>query len=354
LDSNPVDNPPKAAVRDLRRVDIHPDHWYPLAWSREVKRGKTHAVRFAGEPIVLARTESGKVIALEDRCAHRQVPLSQGCARAGGIECPYHGWSFGPDGRLLGIPGMPADGELPAVRVPCYEVRELDGLVWLRPGASGEDAPSALVRALDPSTRRFLWQTTWHANVVDAMENFMDPMHTHGIHPGMVRKGDGGRARASATLQGTQEGFHVEYAGQPVQSGLLYRLFESPRTLERMHFAAPGSTQIEYRYANGSVVRISLHFTPRTSLLTDVYATLHVEKRWAPAWAVRLFVWPFLRRVNDQDARVLALQSENLRRFPGRRGASTALDIVRPELEKFWSGAGLSGPSLHRRVDMLL
>jgi hypothetical protein len=32
---------PDAPVRDLRRVGIHPDYWYPLAWSHEVKRGKT-------------------------------------------------------------------------------------------------------------------------------------------------------------------------------------------------------------------------------------------------------------------------------------------------------------------------
>src|SRR6478735_80492 len=50
--------------RDLRRVDIHPDHWYPLALSHEVKRGKAHGVRFAGEPIVLVRTASGPVFAL--------------------------------------------------------------------------------------------------------------------------------------------------------------------------------------------------------------------------------------------------------------------------------------------------
>ena len=65
-----------AAMRDLRRVPIHPDHWYPLAWSRELKRGKTLGVRFAGDPIVLVRTESGAVYALEDRCAHRR------CTRA--------------------------------------------------------------------------------------------------------------------------------------------------------------------------------------------------------------------------------------------------------------------------------
>lgn len=52
LESSPVDTP----VRDLRRVPIHPDHWYPLAWSHEVKRGKALGVHFAGDPIVLVRT----------------------------------------------------------------------------------------------------------------------------------------------------------------------------------------------------------------------------------------------------------------------------------------------------------
>ena len=60
---------------DLRQIGTHPDYWYPLAWSDELKAGKTLARRFAGEPIVLYRGSSGQVFALEDRCAHRQVPL---------------------------------------------------------------------------------------------------------------------------------------------------------------------------------------------------------------------------------------------------------------------------------------
>jgi nitrite reductase/ring-hydroxylating ferredoxin subunit len=32
----------------------------------------------AGEPIMLYRTESGRAIAMEDRCCHRNLPLSMG------------------------------------------------------------------------------------------------------------------------------------------------------------------------------------------------------------------------------------------------------------------------------------
>jgi len=42
---------------DLRRVGIGRNFWYPLARSRQLKKGKTLAVAFAGEPIVLVPTE---------------------------------------------------------------------------------------------------------------------------------------------------------------------------------------------------------------------------------------------------------------------------------------------------------
>ena len=32
---------------DLRQIGAHPDYWYPLAWSYELKPGKTLARRFA-------------------------------------------------------------------------------------------------------------------------------------------------------------------------------------------------------------------------------------------------------------------------------------------------------------------
>src|SRR5271156_322854 len=91
--------PADATERDLRRVGAHPNHWYPMAWSRQLKRGKSIAVQFAGEPIVLARSEDGLVFALEDRCAHRQVPLSKGTVQDGTIRCCYHGWTYDRSGQ---------------------------------------------------------------------------------------------------------------------------------------------------------------------------------------------------------------------------------------------------------------
>jgi phenylpropionate dioxygenase-like ring-hydroxylating dioxygenase large terminal subunit len=332
--------------------ESHYSRWFAVARAEQVGQ-KPMAITVMDKPIVLARMLSGELLALEDRCPHRQAPLSAGCIHASGITCPYHGWTFASDGALTSIPGMPSETILPAVRAHAFAAQEHDGLIWLRPGSGENTHLNSLTRALNEKSRRFLWQTRWQANVVDAMENFLDPMHTHSIHPGLVRNGNQ-RLKVTVKFSGAEEGFCVDYSEQVQQSGLLYRLFESKRTVERAHFAAPGTAQIEYRYAKGGRVRITLNFTPRSHELTDVFATLHVEDRWAPAWLVRIFVWPFLRRVGQQDADMLKLQSENMKRFPDYRGASTHLDIVRPYLERFWAGQGLPDANEQRDITMLL
>lgn len=308
--------------------------WFVAARAARVRRIPL-AVTVLDRPLVLARLRSGVIFALEDRCPHRQVPLSQGRIVSQGIQCPYHGWIFAANGRCASIPGL-APGEcLPKVGARAVAVVELDGMVWVRLAAEGDASPPKMITDLPVGSRRFLWQTSWGSSVVDAIENFLDPLHTHSIHPGLVRK-DGPREPVRVSLSTTVDGFMLDYQGQPKQTGLLFRLFESPRESERAYFAGAGSAQIEYRYVNGSVVRITLHFTPESANRTHVFTTMHVENRWAPAWAVRAFVWPFLRQVARQDQRILELQAENMKRFTKAPGVSTRLDIVRENLENIW------------------
>src|ERR1700761_6444407 len=89
---------------DLRRVGAHPDHWYPVAWSRDLKPGQSYAAKFAGQPIVLVRPKGQPVFALEDRCAHRQIPLSKGVVTDCAVRCGYHGWTYDASGNCIDIP----------------------------------------------------------------------------------------------------------------------------------------------------------------------------------------------------------------------------------------------------------
>ena len=56
--------------------------WYAAAWNHEVSVDSPLARRILNEPLVLFRDTAGKVVALEDRCCHRHLPLSQGKSSA--------------------------------------------------------------------------------------------------------------------------------------------------------------------------------------------------------------------------------------------------------------------------------
>jgi len=119
---------------DLRRIGINRNFWYPLARSRELKSGKTLAAEFAGEPIVLVRTESGRVFALEDRCAHRQVPLHLGVVCGEKLQCSYHAWRYDVTGKLAGIPYLPKGCAHPPRNVRAYPCREAYEHIFVFPG----------------------------------------------------------------------------------------------------------------------------------------------------------------------------------------------------------------------------
>lgn len=55
--------------------------------------------------VIVVRADNTAINVLENRCPHKGAQL---CAARSGrmrpLQCPYHGWSFGLDGRLIGLP----------------------------------------------------------------------------------------------------------------------------------------------------------------------------------------------------------------------------------------------------------
>jgi renierapurpurin 18,18'-hydroxylase len=166
---------------DLRRVGAHPDYWYPLAWCDELKPGKTLGRRFAELPIALYRGNGGRVFALEDRCAHRQVPLHLGVVSGDELKCHYHGWTYDSGGKCVDVPYLGKD-RLPN-GVKSYPVREVDGLIFVFPGdpaLAEARLPTGLgsSQRKDYKTRRLNRQvachyTFMHENLFDMNHQFM-------------------------------------------------------------------------------------------------------------------------------------------------------------------------------------
>ncbi|WP_313032992.1 Rieske 2Fe-2S domain-containing protein [Massilia alkalitolerans] len=124
--------------------------WWIVALSEQLAPGKTLAAVCDGRQLALFRNNEGEAFALEDRCPHRRVPLSPGLVKPGGLQCPYHGWTFdGASGKCTDIPNLRREEKIPPAVAQAYPVAELNGFVhvFLGDAARGGEPDAALPAA---------------------------------------------------------------------------------------------------------------------------------------------------------------------------------------------------------------
>ena len=86
--------------------------WSYLAHESQVPRPNDwRAAALGRRRVLLCRAADGSLHAMLDRCTHRGAQLTDGdagCAKR--FSCPYHGWTFANDGRLVAVPFPDAYG----------------------------------------------------------------------------------------------------------------------------------------------------------------------------------------------------------------------------------------------------
>ena len=104
--------------------------WYVAATGQEV--GRTPFARtILNQPVVLYRREDGTAVALEDRCCHRQLPLSLGEVEGDHLICGYHGLRYDGTGQCVEVPGQASPP--PGARVRSFPILEKWGwiMIWM-------------------------------------------------------------------------------------------------------------------------------------------------------------------------------------------------------------------------------
>ncbi|HKY90608.1 MAG TPA: aromatic ring-hydroxylating dioxygenase subunit alpha [Nevskiaceae bacterium] len=102
--------------------------------------GDTALFEGAGRPIVVVRDAAGRANAFLNLCTHRGARPVTTEGRHDCFTCPFHGWTYGLDGALIGQPGKIGfegldTARMGLVRVPCAERH---GLVFVRAQPDGE------------------------------------------------------------------------------------------------------------------------------------------------------------------------------------------------------------------------
>lgn len=162
--------------------------------------GDYHTFDFLGESIVVVRAAGGEVRAFHNVCRHRAARLLDGphghCGSR--VICPYHGWSYALDGRLLGASGMKGFSGLDARRhglVP-VEHEVFLGFVFVRlapglPSVREMMGPYAAELAVyQPERMVPLGRVTLRPRPVNwknVADNYGDALHIRVAHPGLTR-----------------------------------------------------------------------------------------------------------------------------------------------------------------------
>ncbi len=124
----------KNTRQKVRAAGLDPNYWYPAEWSKDLKAGQVKEVVFWKRSIAVFRGEDGQVRAIENRCAHRQLKLTTGHVEGCNLVCPYHGWAYDGEGRVVEIPHSLFGRKFPKFKVPDVPVQERYGIVWFFPG----------------------------------------------------------------------------------------------------------------------------------------------------------------------------------------------------------------------------
>jgi phenylpropionate dioxygenase-like ring-hydroxylating dioxygenase large terminal subunit len=309
------------------------DQWFIACESRAL-RDRPRAATVQDVPLVLFRDAGGRPGALEDRCPHRNAPLTAGRVRDGELECAYHGWRFDVRGACVAVPGLAGPPEARATRASAFACVESDGFVWVfsTPGAEPARPPPCFPHVDEPgwSTVRRTYEV--RATMLAAIENVLDVPHTAFLHGGLFRTAKKER-EIEVVVRRYGDRAEAEFLGEPRPKGLAARLL-APGGGVVTHFdrfLLPSLAQVEYRLGPRSHLVATTAMTPLDAFRTRFHSVVTFRLP-LPGWLVAPFVAPVAAAIFRQDARILRLVTDNVQRFGGERFATTELDVLGPQI----------------------
>jgi len=166
--------------------------WHPVCTRAELEASNPsgrgpHAVTLLGQRLVIANL-AGRIVAMDDRCAHRFAALSKGTVVGDTLRCNYHGWKYAETGKVINIPACP---EVPIPKKACatsYECKLQYDLVWVRLDSSWDCTEIPYFSEWDePGMRNVVVPSyTWNTAAERRWENFTDLSHFAFVHPGTL------------------------------------------------------------------------------------------------------------------------------------------------------------------------
>ena len=165
-----------------------------LAAAAEVREvGEYKAMEACGVQVLMTRTKGGEVKAFVNMCTHRGARLTEeGRGKAHRFTCPYHAWSFSPEGDLVAVYSADDFGEIDK---SCYGLTELPcleraGLIWVILDPKSKLDIELTLSGYDGMLAQFGFES-WHLQATQVLEGpnwkvaydgYMDYYHLPILH----------------------------------------------------------------------------------------------------------------------------------------------------------------------------
>ena len=166
-----------------------PRGWFVIGFSPDIAPGDVKTLHYFGQDIVVFRTASGVLSAVDRTCPHLGAHLGVGKVDGECLRCPYHAWGYDATGRCVDIPYAAKIPPKAAVRA--WPLREVNGciLVWHYPrGEAPTWEPPVLEEEGWTPNQTVRWELSGF--VQDVAENTVDTAHlwpVHHVGPAEVR-----------------------------------------------------------------------------------------------------------------------------------------------------------------------
>lgn len=310
------------------------DFWYIAALSADLKPKRARAVEILGVHVALFRDHTGKAVALEDRCLHRNAQLSKGQVCKGQLVCPYHGWAYDGLGKVTDIPATcPSKAATEGRRIQSYPTQEKDGYIYVFLGtmAPQDKQPFAIPKLNQPGYHHIRLINLFDNTVTNCVENFVDIPHTVFVHRGIFRvRRD---QKFAAKIVRDRGSVLVQYQNETSNLGF-FSWFLNPskqQIVHSDHFVAPNITSVEYYMGPHRHFFITSQSIPIATGKTLVYTDLTYDYGIWNRVAAPLVAFQG-QKIIDQDKVILKNQYGNILRF-GESFQNTSSDLIHVYIE---------------------
>lgn len=162
--------------------------------------GDWHSIEYGGESIIVIRGDDGHVRAFTNVCRHRGSRLvdgASGCAKK--LVCPYHAWTYGLDGRLMGVPdgaSYPAFDRTRHGLAP-VDLEQWNGFLFVRLTDDGGPSVADMMAPYQDQIAPYRFEKLTalgrvtlrprEVNWKNVGDNYADGLHIPVAHPGLTR-----------------------------------------------------------------------------------------------------------------------------------------------------------------------